>query len=117
VKGGAITAEARVADAMEALKKGWKVSRASRRIVLDDLIKDNGGKLYRGQCRWNGWDCPCEHPLISDCIICIADKEFNIGDAAKNGFSRERILSEITKCTTLCANCHRILHWNKTYGV
>jgi hypothetical protein len=38
-------------------------------------------------------------------------KEFNVGDMARRGFSIKRIEKEIAKCQVLCANCHRIRHW------
>jgi len=40
------------------------------------------------------------------------EKEFTIGDALKR-LGPERILKEIAKCDPLCANCHRIVHWEK----
>ena len=36
------------------------------------------------------------------------DKNFNVADAAKRGYSKETILKEIEKCVPMCANCHRI---------
>lgn len=38
------------------------------------------------------------------------DKDFTIAIAAKSGYSWERLLSEIQKCTVVCANCHRKIH-------
>jgi len=40
-----------------------------------------------------------------------SSKEASIASMAKQGWSQERILQEIVKCEVLCANCHRILHW------
>ena len=40
-------------------------------------------------------------------------KEKEIGKVVTNGWSKERILKEIEKCTVLCRNCHAILHWNE----
>lgn len=42
-------------------------------------------------------------------------KQFNIGNAANQGVSWERILNEIEKCEIICANCHRIRTMN-TYN-
>jgi hypothetical protein len=36
------------------------------------------------------------------------DKHFNIGDAARRGYAKERIKKEIDKCEAICANCHQI---------
>lgn len=41
------------------------------------------------------------------------DKEMNLSEAVRKGWSREKLIKEIEKCVPLCANCHRILHWNK----
>lgn len=38
------------------------------------------------------------------------EKETNIADAVKAGWGIQRLLSEVDKCTVLCANCHLIVH-------
>jgi len=39
------------------------------------------------------------------------EKDKNLANVIKNGWSKERILKEIDKCDVLCANCHRALHF------
>jgi hypothetical protein len=39
-----------------------------------------------------------------------SEKEVTIALTVSRGFSKERILKEIEKCETLCANCHRKRH-------
>ena len=41
------------------------------------------------------------------------EKDFNIGDMVRLGLSVARIKEEIEKCTILCANCHRIEHYDE----
>jgi hypothetical protein len=41
------------------------------------------------------------------------NKEFSLGDILKNGYGFEIIKREVKKCTVICANCHRILHYQK----
>ncbi len=44
-------------------------------------------------------------------------KEIAIADAMKRGWAKERIAKEIKKCDPVCANCHRIVHWEIKNGV
>jgi hypothetical protein len=42
-----------------------------------------------------------------------AAKKVEVAAAARQGWSRSRILAEIAKCDLLCANCHFIVHWEE----
>lgn len=41
------------------------------------------------------------------------DKDFNVSDAVKRGYSIAKVKDEIRKCMILCANCHRDLHYKE----
>jgi hypothetical protein len=41
------------------------------------------------------------------------DKDFSIAVARNNNLSLDKIKQEIKKCVILCANCHRITHWEE----
>lgn len=61
----------------------------------------------------------------SKCVICgesrwyvldfhhIKNKSFNIADKISKGCSLETMKNEISKCITICANCHRELHYKE----
>ncbi len=58
--------------------------------------------------------CGESDPVCLDFHHIDADlKEVNIAGALQLGWPRPRILNEIAKCTVLCSNCHRKLHWQK----
>ena len=40
-------------------------------------------------------------------------KDFSISHARDNNLSLYKIRQEIEKCVILCANCHRISHWEE----
>ena len=42
-----------------------------------------------------------------------SNKEFAISSFVEGGCGVERILKEIEKCVVLCANCHRIRHYEE----
>jgi ribosomal protein L37E len=47
------------------------------------------------------------------------NKHFNVADALRWGYAKDRILSEINKCEVICANCHQIETfdtWQKKSG-
>lgn len=62
----------------------------------------------------------------SECAICgenrwyvldfhhLRDKSFTISEKITEGCSLETIKQEIEKCITLCANCHRELHFSES---
>ena len=45
------------------------------------------------------------------------NKKISVGQLRKAGYSIETILKEINKCILLCANCHRIHHWEERHGI
>jgi 5-methylcytosine-specific restriction endonuclease McrA len=57
-------------------------------------------------------DCGEGHPATLDFHhLNPAEKERSLGDIGKQGWSRKKVIAEIAKCVTLCANCHRKRHW------
>lgn len=42
-------------------------------------------------------------------------KDFNVADMAKQGSSIAAIEREIAKCIVLCANCHQIEHYKRSW--
>jgi protein-arginine kinase activator protein McsA len=44
-------------------------------------------------------------------------KEMTLAKALINGWSKEKIMMEVEKCTVLCANCHRKLHFAERNGL
>lgn len=47
----------------------------------------------------------------------LGDKEFDIGKAVSVGCSEKKLREEIAKCQVVCANCHRLLTYNRSFGV
>jgi hypothetical protein len=83
---------------------------AQRRQMLRELIQQQ--KIGRKCVR-----CGIDDPRVLD--FHHRDKSTKgggIGNAVSQNWSAERILQEITKCDTLCANCHRILHLEERNG-
>lgn len=63
----------------------------------------------------------CHQPHIATLDfhhIDSTEKEITISNAVSNmGWSKKRLLEEISKCKVLCSNCHRILEWEKRFSI
>jgi uncharacterized Zn finger protein len=56
--------------------------------------------------------CGFSHPAALD-FHHTRDKENLVSMMASCGHSKQRILDEVAKCEILCANCHRIHHYEQ----
>lgn len=74
-----------------------------RRQDNQDFVDDL--KLY-GRCSCGESDVCCLEYHHRD----SNQKDFSVSHGVKQGYSREKIINEITKCDLLCSNCHSILH-------
>lgn len=45
------------------------------------------------------------------------EKDMEISQAVHRSWSKEKIEKELAKCTVLCANCHRKLHYDEKNAV
>jgi len=61
-------------------------------------------------------NCKINHPAVLDFHHIADDKEYVVSQMIAHGKSKIKILEEIQKCIVLCANCHRILHYDKANG-
>ena len=83
----------------------WAVRKARRKSIRQWVID------YKKQCK-------CGHCGNGDYRVLEfhhkdSDKEFEIADAVRLGYSVSRIEKELRKCICLCANCHRIEHYEE----
>jgi hypothetical protein len=61
--------------------------------------------------------CGIRHPAVLEFHHWDpANKSFRIEEAVSAGRALEFILPEIAKCRVVCANCHRIIHWEERQG-
>mgnify|MGYP003149286953 FL=1 len=58
-------------------------------------------------------DCGEINPLVLDFDHVKGDKFGNVSDLARQAYSIKKIQKEIEKCEIRCANCHRIVTYNR----
>jgi hypothetical protein len=57
--------------------------------------------------------CGFDHPAVIDFHHVIRKDKLVVSTLVRNG-SYSRAMEEVmTKCIALCANCHRVLHWQE----
>jgi hypothetical protein len=87
--------------------EGKRKSVAERKEVIQAWLSDYKATLSCQRCGFSHPACIEFHHLNP------AEKTATIALMPTQGYSLERIKAEIAKCIVLCANCHRILHWEQ----
>lgn len=90
-------------------RQKYKVERIHK--LKSELIKLLGSKC---QC--------CELEFDGDCVSIFdfhhrdpKTKKFNLGMGTLGNHSLKEVKEEVKKCDLLCANCHRLVHWDWRY--
>jgi hypothetical protein len=87
-------------------RKRLFVSNKRRMSEVREWFSDFKSELYCVECGESHPSCLQFHHMDKK------SKEFDISRMVQQGYSIERILSEIEKCVVLCANCHFKIHYN-----
>ncbi len=86
-----------------------KIRQAKRREDFNKWYKELKSDLKCNKCGFS-------HPAALDFHHKnSSEKEFNLGNI-RLSVSKEKFLKELEKCEVLCANCHRIHHYEEKYG-
>jgi len=99
---------------------GWKVY---RRLKCKNCYRETKNKLrsrYRELINERKKKHVCSMCGINDYRVLdfhhIGDKDFGIAEAGYYNYGLARIEKEIAKCVIICANCHRVLHFDERNG-
>lgn len=91
-------------------KKETTGTKRKRRDVVREFINQYKSKHFCIICKEND-------PIVLDFHHRnMEDKELEVGNAVKDGWSIEKIKKEIDKCDLLCANCHRREHYKRKHA-
>jgi hypothetical protein len=87
-----------------------KAKVTERRLELKRWFKELKSSMKCNRCPENNPVCLDFHHIGKD------SKDANLNEAVHRGWSKQRVLDEISKCEVLCANCHRKEHQSKFFG-
>jgi hypothetical protein len=115
----------------ERINTYWRNKRSEKRVVRKAWEKEHGRKKYARSPEYiaqvktqraevNAYkvqqgciDCGYnKHPYALD-FDHLRDKKYNVGSLARSRVPRETLWGEIAKCEVRCANCHRIMTYNR----
>jgi hypothetical protein len=93
----------------QAEREKAKIRQAERRKEFKEWYREYKSNLKCSKCGFS-------HPAALDFHhIDSSKKEFTLGSTGLS-VSKDRFLKEIEKCVVLCANCHRIHHYEENNG-
>lgn len=81
----------------------------------NDIRKRNKSNVLEYKKTHSCVDCGETEPLLLE-FDHLRDKEHNLGDMVRCGYSWNRILAEIAKCEVVCVVCHRYRTRERLYG-
>lgn len=96
----------------------WYMKNREARLAANKKTRDAFYQWFRDfkktlKCQ----KCGMTHPATLDFHHRDgATKEAEINRMVASKLSKQKIMDEIAKCDVLCANCHRILHYEMIYG-
>lgn len=98
---------------MRNYQRGWHQINRARRIAQIYERKERIGEFYNQlKATLKCAQCGENHPATLQFHHCDPqNKDFNLSEAVREGYSIERIKREVAKCTVLCANCHAKEHY------
>lgn len=76
-----------------------------RREDLKKFIEETKKENVCIRCKGNDWRTLEFHHRNPK------DKKFSIFQAIHNRYSIKSVIKEMEKCDIVCANCHRVIHW------
>ena len=96
----------------------------SRRWYEKNAAAHKAGSSRNKRIKRNDWvafkekqacaHCGFAHPAVIDFHHVVRDKTARkVNKLLSNGSFRRAMEEATTKCIPLCANCHRILHWDE----
>lgn len=109
---------------MEERRAYWRQWYANNKHREDYKIKDKATKKrVRSERRdWfqelkKTFKCKqcgiADHRVLDLHHIDPSQKTMEVSNMSQRGHSKKSIMAEIEKCKVLCANCHRIEHWEE----
>ncbi len=98
-------------------RKWYQNNSKTQQRRVQERQRRNRQWLYEYKKRECCEKCKISHPAVLDFHHKPGeDKKFSLGDAIRLGFSLTKIKDEIAKCEIVCANCHRMIHWESGTG-
>jgi hypothetical protein len=89
----------------------WYYKNRENRIQQKEERRRSLRRWFTGH-KQNNYDCERCGESRPECLDFhhTGEKTLDVTRMVNHGYSKERILSEIGRCTPICANCHRKLH-------
>lgn len=89
---------------------------AKRKRELKQKMHQYKLTLSCSRCGFKGSDGPWAIDFHHVDSKTQSDDDVEVSHLIRNGYSFKRIMAEIEKCEPVCANCHRIIHYEEHYG-